>query len=205
MQSLFSRAPSSSSIHATARDREFIERAVVRRPPTPPANAISLVTRRRRSQRPRNSWITRRRMDRVVPMAEDDIFSAQEVEPIPVAMLRQNSTESNKSGREYPDVNPVDLSGLPETDLVSEMPYNVAEVVGIDGRDCCMPGRYAQNCRICPQQMQPVNRPTLMRTRNPSFVEPEQKDVGGKRRKRHRKTLRKNQLKKRHYRKTRKH
>jgi hypothetical protein len=53
--------------------------------------------------------------------------------------------------------------------------------------------------------MQPVNRPTLMRTRNPSVVEPEQKDVGGKKRKRHRKTLRKNQLKKRHYRKTRKH
>jgi hypothetical protein len=202
MQSLFSRAPSSSSINPAARDREFIERAY-RRPPTPPANASRLFTRRRRPQQSRSSWFTRRRAERVFPTVEDDIFSAPEVETIPVAMPRQNSTESNKSVREYPDVNPVDLRGIPQADVVSEIQQNVAEVVGINGRDCCIPGRYAQNCRICPEMMQPINIPSLMRTRNPSAVEPEQKDVGGKKRKR--KTVRKNQLKKKHSRKTRKH
>jgi len=208
MQSLFSRAPSSSSINPAPRDREFIERAVVRRPPTPPASVSRLFTRRRRPQQPGQSWFTRRRREnRIVPMADDDIFSAPEVEPVPVAMPRQNSGESNKSGREYPDVIPVDLNDFPETDIVSEMPHNVAEVVGVDGRDCCLPGRYMQNCRICPERMQPIrDRPIFMRTTNPSAVEPEQKEMGGRKRKR--KTLRrgrKKQLKKRHYRKTRKH
>jgi len=214
MQSLFSRASSSSSINpapAAERDREFIERAVVRRPPTPPANARQLFTRRRRPQQARQGWFTRRRENRIVPMADEDIFSAPDVEPISVAMPRmpsiprENSNGSNKSGREYPAVIPVDLSEVPETDIASEMPYGVAEVVGIDGRDCCLPGRYAQDCRICPERMQPPReRPMLMR--NPSAVEPEHKEMGGRKRKR--KTVRKNrkkQLKKRHYRKTRKH
>jgi hypothetical protein len=136
-------------------------------------------------------------------MADDDIFSAPEVEPIPVAMPRQNSVESNKSGREYPAVIPVDLSEFPETDVATEMPYDVAEVVGVDGRDCCLPGRYAQNCRICPEIMQPLReRPRLMR--NPSAVEPEHKEKGGRKRKTLRKG-RKKQLKKRHYKKSRKH
>jgi hypothetical protein len=210
MQSLFFRTPSSSSINPAPRDREFIERAAIRRPPTPPANASRIFTRRRRPQQPRNriNWFTRRRRDdRVVPIADDDIFSAPEVEPIPVAMPRQNSGDSNKSGREYPDVIPVDLRDFPETDVASEMPYDVAEIVGIDGRDCCIPGRYAQNCRICPEIMQPRrDRPILMQSINPSAVEPEQKEMGGRKIKR--KTLRrgrKKQLKKRHYKKTRKH
>ena len=84
------------------------------------------------------------------------------------------------------------------------MPYGVADVVGIDGRDCCIPGRYAQDCRICPERIQPPReRPILMR--NPSAVEPEQKESGGRKRKR--KTVRrgrKKQLKKRHYKKSRK-
>jgi len=203
MQSLFSRTPSSGSINPAPRDREFIERAAVRRPPTPPANVNRLFTRRRRPQQPRNSWFTRRRENRIVPMADDDIFSAPEVEPIPVAMPRQNSVESNKSGREYPAVIPVDLSEFPETDVATEMPYDVAEVVGVDGRDCCLPGRYAQNCRICPEIMQPLReRPRLMR--NPSAVEPEHKEKGGRKRKTLRKG-RKKQLKKRHYKKSRKH
>ena len=207
MQSLF-RFPSSSSINpapSAARDREFIQRAVVRRPPTPPANVSRLFTRRRRPQQPRNrnNWFTRRRQEnRIVPMADDDIFSAPEVEPIPVAMPRQNSGESNKSASEYPVVIPVDLSEFPETDVATEMPYDVVEVVGQDGRDCCLPGRYMQNCRICPDRMQaPRERAALMR--NPSAVEPEHKEMGGKKRKR--KTLRKKQLKKRHYKKSRKH
>jgi len=205
MQSLFSRAPSSSSINPAPRDREFIERAAVRRPPSPPENIGRLFTRRRRPQQPRQDWFTRRRRDKIiVPIADDDIFSAPDVDPVPVAMPRQNSGES---GREYPDVQQVDLSEFPETDVVSEMPHDVAEVVGIDGRDCCLPGRYAQNCRICPERMQPVReQPMFIRTTNPSAVEPEHKEMGGKKRKR--KTLRrgrKKQLKKRHYRKTRKH
>jgi len=207
MQSLF-RFPSSSSINpapAAARDREFIERAVVRRPPTPPANVSRLFTRRRRPHQARQGWFTRRRENRIVPMADEDIFSAPEVEPISVAMPRQNSVESNKSGREYPAVIPVDLSEFPETDVASEMPYDVAEVVGIDGRDCCLPGRYAQDCRVCPERLQlPRERPMLMR--NPSAVEPEHKESGGRKRKR--KTVRrgrKRQLKKRHYKKSRKY
>jgi hypothetical protein len=205
MQSLFSRTQSRGSINpapAAERDREFIERAVVRRPPTPPANARQLFTRRRRPQQARQGWFTRRsRENRIVPLADEDIFSAPEVEPISVAMPRQNSNGSNKSGREYPAVIPVDLNEFPETDIASEMPYGVADVVGIDGRDCCIPGRYAQDCRICPERMQPPrDRPMLMR--NPSAVEPEQKESGGRKRKR--KSSRKKQLKKRHYRKSRK-
>jgi hypothetical protein len=207
MQSLFSRTQSRGSINpapTAARDREFITRAV--RPPTPPANARHLFSRRRRPQQARQGWFTRRRREnRIVPIADEDIFSAPEVEPISVAMPRQNSNESNKSTKEYPAVIPVDLSEFPETDIASEMPYGVADVVGVDGRDCCIPGRYAQDCRVCPERMQaPRERPMLIR--NPSAVEPEQKEMGGKKRKR--KTLRKGrkrQLKKRHYRKTRKY
>lgn len=208
MLSLFSRTQSNASLNpvdpVAERDRQFIQRAAVRRPPTPPANASRLFTRRRRPQQPRNriNWFTRRREDRIVPIISDnDIFNAPEVEPISVAMPRQNSSESNKSGREYPAVSQVDLSEIPETDVASEMPYDVAEVVGMDGRDCCIPGRYAQNCRICPEIMQPrSDRPTLMR--NPSSVQPEHeyKEMGGRKRKR--KTMRnKRQLKKRHYKK----
>jgi hypothetical protein len=207
MQSLFSRTQSRGSINpapAAERDREFIERALVRRPPTPPANARQLFTRRRRPQQARQGWFTRRsRENRIVPIADEDIFSAPEVESIPVAMPRQNSYKSNKSSREYPSVSQVDLTEIPETDIASEMPYEFAEVVGIDGRDCCIPDRYVQNCRVCPQQMQPPReRPILVD--NPSAVEPEQKEMGGRKRKR--KTLRKGhkkKLKKRHYRKTR--
>ena len=159
MQSLFSRTQSRGSINpvpAVERDREFIERAIVRRPPTPPANARQLFTRRRRPQQARQGWFTRRsRENRIVPLADEDIFSAPEVEPISVAIPRQNSNGSNKSGREYPAVIPVDLNEFPETDIASEMPYGVADVVGIDGRDCCIPGRYAQDCRICSERMQP--------------------------------------------------
>jgi hypothetical protein len=213
MQSLFSRTQSRGSTNsapAAERNREFIERAVVRRPPTPPANVSRLFTRRRRPQQARQGWFTRRRENRIVPMADEDIFSAPEVEPISVAMPRmpsiprENSNGSNKSGREYPAVIPVDLNEFPETDIASEMPYGVVDVVGIDGRDCCLPGRYAQDCRICPERMQPPrDRPMLMR--NPSAVEPEQKESGGRKRKR--KTVRrgrKRQLKKRHYKKSRK-
>lgn len=215
MQSLFSRSSSSGSINpapVAGRDREFIERSVVRRPPTPPANASRIFTRRRRPQQARQGWFTRRsRENRIVPIADEDIFSAPDIEPISVAMPRmpsiprENSNGSNKSGREYPAVIPVDLSEFPETDIASEMPYGVAEVVGVDGRDCCLPGRYAQDCRICPQQMQPP-RERAMLMRNPSAVEPEHKEMGGRKRKRKpvRKS-RKKQLKKRHYRKSRKH
>jgi len=204
MQSLFSRSTSSSSINPVSRDREFIERASARRPPTPPANASQLFTRRRRPQQYRRMWFTRRMRDnRIAPMAHD-IFSASEVEPVPVAMPRQNSGDS---GRKYPDVTQVDLNDFPETDVVSAMPHDVAEVVGVDGRDCCLPGRYMQNCRICPERMQPLReRAVFLQSRNPSAVEPQLKEMGG--RKRNRKTLRKGhkkQLKKRHYRKTRKH
>ena len=207
MQSLFTRAQSRGSINpapAAARDREFITRAV--RPPTPPANARHLFSRSRRPQQARQDWFTRRRRDnRIVPVTDEDIFSAPEVEPISVAMPRQNSNGSNKSAREYPAVSQVDLSEVPGTDIASEMPYEFAEVVGIDGRDCCIPGRYAQNCRVCPQQMQPPReRPILVD--NPSTVEPLHKEMGGRKRKK--RTVRKGkkkQLKKRHYRKTRKH
>jgi hypothetical protein len=215
MNAAFSRTPTRNSINPgqnNIEDRrvEFIARAT-RRPPTPPASVYQGFTRRRRAQQPRSSWFTRRRqVDRIVPTVEDDeeehIFSAPEVEPIAVAMPRQNSGESNKSGREYPLVNPVDLSEVPETDFASEMPHEVAEVVGQDGRDCCIPGRYAQECRICPEVMQPRReRAVLVQTTNPSVVQPEKSSLGGKRRKRKRRTFRKKQLKKRHYKKSRKH
>ena len=167
-----------------------------------------MFTRRRRPEQVRNRspWFTRRRREnRIVPLADEDIFSAPDVEPISVAMPRQNTGDSNRSGREYPAVIPVDLNELPETDVASEMPYDVAEVVGVDGRDCCLPGRYAQDCRICPERMQP-SRDTPILVRNPSAVLPEKVELGGRKRKR--KTVRKGrkkQLKKRHYKKSRKH
>jgi hypothetical protein len=209
MQSLFSRTPSSRSITQSplvARDREFITRA--RRPPTPGPNVNPVFTRRRRPEQDRNRsrWFTRRRRDdRIVPIASDDIIGAETVEPVQVAIPRQNSVDSNRSAKENPVVRSVDLSEVPEYDNVSEMPIEFAEVVGQDGSTCCLPGRYAQNCRICPERMQVLReRPMLMR--NPSAVEPEKMELGGRKRKR--RTVRrgrKKQLKKRHYRKSRKH
>lgn len=201
MQSLFSRAPSSSSINPApsgTRDREFIERAVV--------------TRRRRPHQHRSSWFTRRRLNRVIPVVDEEILTApkaQDVEPILVAMPRMPSIplQNSDGSKKYPSVTQVDLSEFPDTDIASEMPYGVAEVVGQDGRSCCLPGRYVQDCRICPERMQPPReKEILVHTKNPSAVQPEQRESGG--RKKRKKTIRrgrKRQLKKRHYRKSRKH
>jgi hypothetical protein len=207
MQSLFSRAPSSRTISQSPhmeRDREFIARS--RRPLIIGPNENPVFTRRRRPEQTRQSWFTRRRRDKIiVPIADDDIFSAEKVEPVQVAVPRQNSVDSNKSAKENPVVSPVDLSEVPEYDNVSEMPYELAEVVGQDGSTCCLPGKYSQNCRICPEIMQPRREMQIL-IKNPSTVVPEQRELGGRKRKR--KTVRrrnKKQLKKRHYSKTKKH
>jgi hypothetical protein len=163
-----------------SRDEEFIIRADARtRPQTPPVNG--------------NSWFTRRRRRRVVPI-EDDIFSAVS-EPVGIATIRrQESGDSVKSVSEYPSIRELNLGEIPLTDLATPMHLPVAEVVGNNGTDCCLPGRLAQNCRICPEIMQPGRERAIRVT---------EKELGGKRRKTVRKRKRV-QLKKRHYKKTRK-
>lgn len=151
-----------------------------RRPVTPPP--------------PRNRWFTRRRRA-IVPVNDDDVFG---VDPIPlvapIEVVRQNS--SNKSDRKYPSVKEINVDSMPTTDVASEMPGRFAEVVDVDGRDCCLPGFFGSNCRICPESLQPQQEiPRLMHHQK-------REEFGGYKRKTKTKTKNSKKLKKRHHKKT---
>jgi hypothetical protein len=74
----------------------------------------------------------------------DDIFSAEaEIPAQAISITRESSNESD-----YPTATTINSAS---TDIVSPLDTPVVEVVGQAGHDCCLPGIFSSNCRICPQ------------------------------------------------------
>jgi hypothetical protein len=171
------RRRSSSRINPDLESRaaEFQARA---RPATPPANRV-------------RSWFTRKNRRKIVPV-EDDIYGTDQIPMASVTeMARQNSNSSRNE--DYPSIKEINLDDIPVTDVASEMHVPIAEVVGDEGSSCCIPGLSSlQNCRICPERLQPPTPPPA------EFLTP-QKEIGGKKRRKASKRSKKRQLKKRHY------
>lgn len=77
----------------------------------------------------------------------DDIYSAEaEIPAQAISITRESSNES-----EYPTATTINTVS---TDIVSPLDTPVVEVVGQAGHDCCLPGIFSSNCRICPQTPQ---------------------------------------------------
>lgn len=169
------RRRSSSRItpHLESREVEFQVRA---RPSTP----------RDRTR----SWFTRKnRKHQIVPL-DEGIIGTDQIPMASVELSRQNSNSSRNG--DYPSIKEINLEELPITDVASEMRIPIADVVGSEGSDCCIPGFSSmQNCRICPERLQPRVR----RAENLS----RQKEIGGRKRRKSTKRSKKRQLKKRHY------
>ena len=147
---------------------------------------------RARPSTPRGRWFTRKiRRERIVPV-DDEIYGTEQIPMASVTeMARQNSNSSRNE--DYPSIKELNLDEVPVTDIVSPAEFRSVEVVGNEGSDCCIPGFSSmQNCRICPEHLQPeAPRPEENVTH--------QKGIGGKKRKRTSRRAKKRQLKKRHY------
>jgi len=148
---------------------------------------------RNRPPTPRGSWFTRKnRRRQIVPVVDDEIYGTDQVPMASVEIARQNSISSRNG--DYPSIKEINLEEVPITDIASETRVPIADVVGNEGSDCCVPGLSSmQNCRICPERLQPERlRPAENVT---------QKERGGKKCKRstRRGKKRPRQLKKRHY------
>ena len=136
-----------------------------------------------------NGWFTRKnRRSQFFPV-DDSIFGA---DVVPMAFVKPDTNQS--ISEKYPSVNNINLEGVPVTDIVSDLPIPMVDVVGEDGSDCCIPGRYSQQkCRrVCPDRLHTtaINDPLL------------KPNLGGRKRKKttkksNKRTQRK--LKKRHY------
>jgi len=140
----------------------------------------------------RGSWFTRKNRRLVVPI-DEDIIGTDQIPMASVEIARQNSNSSRNG--DYPSIKEINLEEVPLTDVASEMHFRMADVVGNEGSDCCIPGLSSmQNCRICPERLQP-ERP------RPAENARRQKEIGGRKRKRstRRKKKHQRQLKKRHY------
>jgi hypothetical protein len=171
------RRRSSSQINPDLESRE-VQFQVRNRPPTP-----------------RGSWFTRKnRRRQIVPVFDDNIVGTEQIPMASVEISRQNSNSSRNE--DYPSIKEINLDEVPVTDVVSPADFRSAEVVGNEGSDCCIPGFSSiQNCRICPERLQPERpRPGENVTRR--------NEKGGRKRKRtsrRTKRRRQRQLKKRHY------
>ena len=173
------RRRSSSRINPDLESRE-VEFQTRARPATPPAS--------------RGRWFTRKnRRHQIVPI-EDNIIGTDQIPLASVEMARQNSNSSRNE--DYPSIKEINLEDIPITDIASEMHVPVVDVVGDEGSDCCIPGFSSmQNCRICPERLQPPRPPQVENLTR-------QKEIGGRKR---RKTIRRGkkrqqrQLKKRNY------
>jgi hypothetical protein len=139
----------------------------------------------------RGSWFTRKnKRERIVPM-DDEIYGTEQIPMVSVEMARQNSNSSRNE--DYPSIKTINLDEVPVTDIVSPAEFRSVEVVGNEGRACCIPGFSSmQNCRICPERLQPeAPRPAENVTRR--------NEKGGKKRRKTSKRKKRHQLKKRHY------
>jgi len=171
------RRRSSSRINPVLESRE-VEFQVRARPQTPPAN--------------RRSWFTRKnRRHQIVPL-DEDIIGTDQIPMASVEIARQNSNSSRNE--DYPSIKEINLEEVPLTDVASEMHLPVADVVGNEGSDCCIPGLFSsmQNCRICPERLQP---PRGQQAENVT----RRNEKGGKKRRKTSKRKKRHQLKKRHY------
>ena len=150
---------------------------------------------RNRPPTPRGSWFTRKnRRRQIVPVVDDEIYGTDQVPMASVEIARQNSISSRNG--DYPSIKEINLEEVPITDIASETRVPIADVVGNEGSDCCVPGLSSmQNCRICPERLQP-ERP------RPGENVTSRTEKGGRKRKRstrRTKRRRQRQLKKRHY------
>jgi hypothetical protein len=138
---------------------------------------------------PPNRWFTRKnRRNQIFPV-DDNIFGA---DVVPMAFVKPYTNQS--ISEKYPSVNNINLEGVPVTDIVSDLHIPMVDVVGEDGSDCCIPGRYSQQkCRrVCPDRLHTtaINDPLL------------KPNLGGRKRKKTAKKSNKRtqrRLKKRHY------
>ena len=151
---------------------------------------------RNRPPTPRGSWFTRKNRTRqIVPAVDDNIVGTEQIPMAAVELSRQNSNSSRNG--DYPSIKEINLEELPISDVVSPADFRSAEVVGNEGSDCCIPGFSSmQNCRICPERLQP---PRGQQAENVTS----RTEKGGRKRKRStrrgKKRQRQRQLKKRHY------
>lgn len=177
MPNLFTlRRRSSSRINPDLESRE-VQFQVRNRPPTPRGSLFTRKNRRRQ----------------IVPVDDDNIVGTEQIPMASVEISRQNSN-SSRTG-DYPSIKEINLEELPITDVVSPADFRSAEVVGNEGSDCCIPGFSSmQNCRICPERLQP---PRGQQAENVTS----RTEKGGRKRKRstRRGKKRPRQLKKRHY------
>lgn len=109
---------------------------------------------RARPATPRGRWFTRKnRRQQIVPL-DEGIIGTDQIPMASVEIGRQNSNSSRNE--DYPSIKEINLEDVPLTDVASEMHVPVADVVGNEGSDCCIPGFSSmQNCRICPERLQP--------------------------------------------------
>lgn len=149
---------------------------------------------RARPATPRRNWLTRKiRRERIVPV-DDDIYGTEQIPMVSVDGMTRQSSNSSKNG-EYPSIKEINLAEVPVTDIFSPAEFRSVEVVGNEGSDCCIPGMSSmQNCRICPERLQPELQESV------ENVTRKNAEGGRKNRKSTRRGKKqKRQLKKRHY------